>query len=268
MRREGAVEVRREARRPRKLRAGARGSQTLARQGGARAVHRRSWQGICLAPQFATPDSRSRSAVDHVRRLDDMSTTLGWYSEGGPVMLLILLVGVAGLAVLVERLYVDRVPRRRHNGRAVHRARHSARARRQGRRSHQGVRGVDRRAARHGFAHSAQPQPRRERSAERRRCRGAACAPKLTRRTRLSADARDRRHSARRARHGARRSRRASDAPAATDHNVQLSAGARACAHADGVRTGGRDRADARRAVSREPGGVHHRRRFTNSRRG
>lgn len=35
-----------------------------------------------------------------------MSTTLGWYRDGGPIMLLILLVGVAGLAVLVERFYV------------------------------------------------------------------------------------------------------------------------------------------------------------------
>jgi biopolymer transport protein ExbB len=35
-----------------------------------------------------------------------MGTTLGWYREGGPIMLLILLVGVAGLAVLVERFYV------------------------------------------------------------------------------------------------------------------------------------------------------------------
>ena len=42
---------------------------------------------------------------------------MGWYSEGGPVMLLILLVGIAGLAVLVERLYVI-VFRAQNNGRA------------------------------------------------------------------------------------------------------------------------------------------------------
>ena len=46
-----------------------------------------------------------------------MSTTLGWYREGGPIMLLILLVGVAGLAILVERIYVI-VVRSKNNGRA------------------------------------------------------------------------------------------------------------------------------------------------------
>lgn len=46
-----------------------------------------------------------------------MSTTLGWYREGGPIMLLILLVGVAGLAILVERIYVI-VFRSKNNGRA------------------------------------------------------------------------------------------------------------------------------------------------------
>jgi biopolymer transport protein ExbB/TolQ len=45
-----------------------------------------------------------------------MSTTLGWYREGGPIMLLILLVGVAGLAILVERVYVILV-RSKNNGR-------------------------------------------------------------------------------------------------------------------------------------------------------
>src|ERR1700743_353051 len=45
-----------------------------------------------------------------------MSTTMGWYSEGGPVMMLILLVGVAGVAVVVERLFVV-VLRARHKGR-------------------------------------------------------------------------------------------------------------------------------------------------------
>jgi biopolymer transport protein ExbB len=46
-----------------------------------------------------------------------MSTTLGWYREGGPIMLLILLVGVAGLAILIERIYVI-VVRSKNNGRA------------------------------------------------------------------------------------------------------------------------------------------------------
>lgn len=45
-----------------------------------------------------------------------MSTTLGWYSEGGPVMMLILLVGIAGIIVVGERLYVV-VFRARHKGR-------------------------------------------------------------------------------------------------------------------------------------------------------
>jgi biopolymer transport protein ExbB/TolQ len=45
-----------------------------------------------------------------------MSTTLGWFSEGGPIMLLILLVAGAGLAILVERIYVI-VFRSKNNGR-------------------------------------------------------------------------------------------------------------------------------------------------------
>jgi biopolymer transport protein ExbB len=46
-----------------------------------------------------------------------MGTTLGWYHEGGAIMLLILLVGAAGLAILVERVYVI-VVRSKNNGRA------------------------------------------------------------------------------------------------------------------------------------------------------
>jgi biopolymer transport protein ExbB len=46
-----------------------------------------------------------------------MGTTLEWYREGGPIMLLILLVGVAGIAILVERVYVI-VLRSKNNGRA------------------------------------------------------------------------------------------------------------------------------------------------------
>ena len=45
-----------------------------------------------------------------------MSTALGWYQEGGPIMLLIVLVGLTGIAVLLERFYVI-VVRSRTNGR-------------------------------------------------------------------------------------------------------------------------------------------------------
>jgi biopolymer transport protein ExbB/TolQ len=45
-----------------------------------------------------------------------MSATLGWYSEGGPAMMLILLVGIAGILVVAERLYLV-VFRARHKGR-------------------------------------------------------------------------------------------------------------------------------------------------------
>jgi biopolymer transport protein ExbB len=71
--------------------------------------------GIPLAP-LEVPDSRSREWSITFGDLDDMSTTLGWYREGGPIMLFILLVGVAGLAILVERIYVI-VFRSKNNGR-------------------------------------------------------------------------------------------------------------------------------------------------------
>jgi biopolymer transport protein ExbB len=45
-----------------------------------------------------------------------MSTMQAWYREGGPIMLLIALVAVAGLAILIERLYVI-VFRSKNNGR-------------------------------------------------------------------------------------------------------------------------------------------------------
>lgn len=45
-----------------------------------------------------------------------MSTTLDWFSAGGPVMPLIAVVGAAGLAVLLERIYVI-VIRSKNNGR-------------------------------------------------------------------------------------------------------------------------------------------------------
>ena len=45
-----------------------------------------------------------------------MSTALEWYREGGPIMLLILVVGIAGLWILIERVYVI-VVRSKNNGR-------------------------------------------------------------------------------------------------------------------------------------------------------
>jgi biopolymer transport protein ExbB len=45
-----------------------------------------------------------------------MGTTLEWYREGGATMLLVLVVGLAGLAILVERFYVI-VVRSKNNGR-------------------------------------------------------------------------------------------------------------------------------------------------------
>src|SRR5262245_58244314 len=45
-----------------------------------------------------------------------MSAMQAWYREGGPIMLLIALVGVVGLAILIERLYVI-VFRSKNNGR-------------------------------------------------------------------------------------------------------------------------------------------------------
>jgi biopolymer transport protein ExbB len=46
-----------------------------------------------------------------------MSTTQGMYHEGGPIMAIILLVGLIGLAILLERTYVI-VFRSKNNGRA------------------------------------------------------------------------------------------------------------------------------------------------------
>jgi len=45
-----------------------------------------------------------------------MSAMQAWYREGGPIMLLIALVGAVGLAILLERLYVI-VFRSKNNGR-------------------------------------------------------------------------------------------------------------------------------------------------------
>ena len=46
-----------------------------------------------------------------------MSISFGWYQEGGPTMLLIALLALAGLIVLAERVYVI-VLRSKNNGRA------------------------------------------------------------------------------------------------------------------------------------------------------
>jgi biopolymer transport protein ExbB len=46
-----------------------------------------------------------------------MGTTLEWYREGGPTMLLLLIIGIAGLVILIERFYVI-VVRSKNNGRA------------------------------------------------------------------------------------------------------------------------------------------------------
>ncbi|HTI62859.1 MAG TPA: hypothetical protein VL524_05070, partial [Gemmatimonadaceae bacterium] len=45
-----------------------------------------------------------------------MSTTLEWYREGGPLMLVILATGIAGVVILLERGYVI-VFRAKNNGR-------------------------------------------------------------------------------------------------------------------------------------------------------
>ena|ERR1051326_3546527 len=45
-----------------------------------------------------------------------MGTTLEWYRDGGPTMLLVLLVGLAGLGILIERFYIV-VIRSKNNGR-------------------------------------------------------------------------------------------------------------------------------------------------------
>ena len=46
-----------------------------------------------------------------------MSTIIEWYKNGGPIMNFILLVGVAGIAIFIERFYVI-VIKSKINGRA------------------------------------------------------------------------------------------------------------------------------------------------------
>ena len=46
-----------------------------------------------------------------------MGTTLEWYREGGPMMIVISVIGIAGLAIVLERVYVI-VVRSKNNGRA------------------------------------------------------------------------------------------------------------------------------------------------------
>ncbi len=71
---------------------------------------------MCLAPPcVALVIPADTRAITFAR--DDMSMTLGWYRDGGPVMLLILLVAIAGIVVLFERTYVI-VMRSSNSGRA------------------------------------------------------------------------------------------------------------------------------------------------------
>lgn len=71
---------------------------------------------MCLAPpSVALVIPADTRAITFAR--DDMSMTLGWYRDGGPVMLLILLVAIAGIVVLFERTYVI-VMRSSNSGRA------------------------------------------------------------------------------------------------------------------------------------------------------
>src|ERR1041384_2287683 len=77
------------------------------------------WGAGLIGHTSCTPDLRG--TLGHERwstrlRHDDMGRTFELYREGGPIMLLILLVGAAGLAILVEGACVI-VVRSRNNGR-------------------------------------------------------------------------------------------------------------------------------------------------------
>src|SRR3954464_12207060 len=80
------------------------------------AMRTRAVGGIRLAPPGTAGLSVTRGGRSRSENRDDMSTMLGWYNEGGPIMLLILLVAAAGLVVLVERVFVI-VFRSKNNGR-------------------------------------------------------------------------------------------------------------------------------------------------------
>lgn len=70
---------------------------------------------MSCTPEPGRDARAARPAITH-RAFDDMGTLLGWFREGGPIMPFIALVGLAGIAVLVERLYVI-VIRSKTNGR-------------------------------------------------------------------------------------------------------------------------------------------------------
>ena len=196
-----------------------------------------------------------------------MGTMLGWFQEGGPIMLVIALVGLVGIAVLVERLYVI-VFRSQEQRSRLHRADHSTGARRQDRRSDQAVRELRAALSRHGPAHSAQPESRRGRSAERRhggvavgRAQADAAAP-------VSADARRGRDSARRARLGARLPRRAAPAGSVPTTHALVSAGFAAALTPTTFGARRWRRADTWPRLSRESGRGDHRTDSRSSRRG
>lgn len=71
-------------------------------------------QGIPLAPPVFIRSQAARSITSN--NSHDMGTTLEWYREGGPTMLLVLAVALAGVVVLVERFYVI-VVRSKNSGR-------------------------------------------------------------------------------------------------------------------------------------------------------
>ena len=194
---------------------------------------------------------------------DDMSTMLGWYFEGGPIMLLILLVGVAGLAILVERIYVI-VVRSKNNGRVfIERIIQLVR----GGKIEDAIKacaGDDRRPARHGIADFAEPESRRKRSAQRREHCGARGASQVDASDALPADIGQRRGAARRTRNdsripdGTHRERRLHREPASRVGS---------CAPAGGVWRGGRGDVDTWARISRQIKRSRSPRRFASSRR-
>src|SRR5688500_6908906 len=119
-----------------------------------------------------------------------MNSVLEWYRNGGPVMNAILLVAIIGLAVFLERFYTI-VIRSKINGRAfIERVIQLVRSGKV--EDAIKLHAVPRGAAGHGAADPAQPQPRRGRPAERRRCRSAGGATAPDAPAALSPDARER----------------------------------------------------------------------------
>jgi biopolymer transport protein ExbB len=54
--------------------------------------------------------------TNDLKKIETMSATMAWYREGGPLMHAVLLVGLVGVAILLERFYVI-VLRSKNNGR-------------------------------------------------------------------------------------------------------------------------------------------------------